>query len=104
MDLLANRLYYSIFHAVSALLLMDGIKTGTHKGASSQFGKYYVLSGVFKREDGMLYSRLQTMREKADYENVFSLSKEDGRIIMEKAADLRDRLCVLVKEKIKLHS
>lgn len=30
-DLVSNRLYYSIFHAVSALLLMDGIKTGTHK-------------------------------------------------------------------------
>lgn len=25
-DLVSNRLYYSVFHAVSALLLMDGIK------------------------------------------------------------------------------
>lgn len=46
-DLVSNRLYYSVFHAVSALLLMDGIKTGTHKGASSQFGKYYVITGAF---------------------------------------------------------
>lgn len=58
-DLVSNRLYYSIFHAVSALLMLDGIKTGTHKGASSQFGKYYVLTGVFNREDGLLYSRLR---------------------------------------------
>ncbi len=37
-DLVANRLYYAVFHAVSAMLLVDGIKTGTHKGTSSQFG------------------------------------------------------------------
>ena len=77
-DLVSNRLYYSIFHAVNALLLLDGIKTGTHKGTSSQFGKYYVLTGVFDKQDGILYSRLQTMREKADYQNIYSLSREDG--------------------------
>ncbi len=66
-DLVANRLYYAVFHAVTAMLLVDGIKTGTHKGTSSQFGRLYVLSGVFSRQDGILYSRLQTMREKADY-------------------------------------
>ena len=70
-DLVANRLYYSIFHAVNALLLIDGIKTGTHKGTSIQFGKSYVLTGIFSRLDGILYSRLQTMREKADYQNVY---------------------------------
>lgn len=99
-DLVSNRLYYSIFHAVSALLMLDGIKTGTHKGASSQFGKYYVLTGVFNREDGLLYSRLQTMREKADYGNVFSLSKDEGKVIIDLAADLRNRICRLIKEKI----
>ncbi|MDE5982210.1 MAG: HEPN domain-containing protein, partial [Duncaniella sp.] len=41
-DLVANRLYYSVFHAVTALMLADGIKTSTHKGTSSQFGQHYV--------------------------------------------------------------
>lgn len=93
-DLVANRLYYSIFHAVTALLSSDGIKTATHKGTSSQFGKYYVLTGKFSKEDGILYSRLQTMREKADYQNTFSLSAEEGSelIIRTKAllAKLKD--------------
>ncbi len=31
-DLVANRLYYSIFHAVTALMMADGIKNNTHKG------------------------------------------------------------------------
>lgn len=61
-DLVANRLYYSVFHAVTALMLADGLKATTQKGISSQFGFHYVLTGKFSREDGILYSRLQTMR------------------------------------------
>lgn len=91
-DLVANRLYYSVFHAVNAMLLIDGIKTGTHKGSSVQFGKSYILTGVFDRADGILYSRLQTMREKADYQNVFVLSEEDGSALIESAKELRDKI------------
>ena len=74
-DLVANRLYYAVFHAVNAMLLIDGIKTGTHKGTSIQFGKSYILQGLFSREDGILYGQLQTMREKADYQNIFKHTK-----------------------------
>lgn len=98
-DLVANRLYYAVFHAVNAMLLIDGINTGTHKGTSVQFGKAYVLTGIFSRQDGMLYSRLQTMREKADYQNVFSLEETQGRELIQLAADLQGRICRYVSQK-----
>ena len=63
-DVVANRLYYSVFHAVSALLINDGHKVGTHKGAILMFGQHYVKEGKFPIEDAKLYSQLQTMREK----------------------------------------
>ncbi|MDE6255305.1 MAG: HEPN domain-containing protein [Muribaculaceae bacterium] len=88
-DLVANRLYYSIFHAVTALMLFDGIQTKSHKGTSAQFGKYYILTGRFPREAGILYSRLQTMREKADYQNVFILPEEEGVILIEEVKMLQ---------------
>jgi uncharacterized protein (UPF0332 family) len=99
-DLVANRLYYSVFHAVNAMLLIDGIRTGTHKGASMQFGKSYVLTGKFSREDGILYSQLQTMREKADYQNVFVLEENEGRALIESAQELRQRICDYVLKKL----
>lgn len=99
-DLVANRLYYAVFHAINAMLLIDGIKTGTHKGVSLQFGKSYVLTGIFNRKDGILYSRLQTMREKADYQNTFSLDEEEGRQLIASADELRLRICNLVKSKL----
>ncbi len=91
-DLVANRLYYSIFHIVTALLMKDGIKVQTHKGTSSQFGRYYVLTGKFDREDGSLYSRLQTMREKADYQNVFNLNSVDGEKLLAQTRILQEKI------------
>lgn len=91
-DLVANRLYYSVFHAVTALMLLDGIKTATHKGTSSQFGQHYVLTGQFSREDGMLYSRLQTMREKVDYQNTFSITPDKGAKLIADAQALQSRI------------
>lgn len=91
-DLVANRLYYSIFHVVTALMMKDGIMVKSHKGTSSQFGKYYVLTGKFSRDSGLLYSRLQTMREKADYQNTFSLSEEEGKGLIEAVKELQKEI------------
>lgn len=99
-DLVTNRLYYAVFHAVNAMLLIDGIRTGSHKGTSMQFGKSYVLTGIFRREDGVLYSQLQTMREKADYQNVFTLKENKGRELIELADELRKRICHYVYDKL----
>lgn len=76
-DMAANRLYYSIFHAVSALLIKDGHKVGTHKGVVLLFGQHYIRTGVFTIEEGRLYSQLQTMREKADYVCTFQTSETE---------------------------
>lgn len=91
-DLVANRLYYSIFHAVTALMMEDGITVHTHKGTSSQFGKYYIQTKKFEREDGILFSRLQTMREIADYQNIFCISEEEGIKLIEITKNLHSRI------------
>lgn len=100
-DLVANRLYYSVFHAVTAMMLYDGIKTSTHKGTSSQFGRYYVLTGKFSREEGILYSRLQTLREKADYQNTFKLSVEEGNSLLKDTKALQEHIINNVLSRMK---
>jgi uncharacterized protein (UPF0332 family) len=39
---MANRLFYSMFHAVSALLINDQREVGSHKRAAIRFHQYYV--------------------------------------------------------------
>lgn len=76
---LANRLYYSLFHAVSALLISEGHEVGTHKGAAIRFQQYFVKTKLFSVEEGRFYSQMQTMRESADYNCAYDVSKEEVR-------------------------
>ena len=66
-ETIANRLYYSVFHAVAALLIKDGHSVNTHKGTVGQFGLYYVKTGIVPSECGRLYSQLQMLRNNSDY-------------------------------------
>ena len=36
-SIIANRMYYALYYAASALLIHDGHKVGTHKGVISLF-------------------------------------------------------------------
>ena len=42
-DVVANRIFYAAFHAVSALLIHDHIEVRSHKGAGLMFGQKYVI-------------------------------------------------------------
>lgn len=72
----ANRLYYALFHAVSALLINGGLNVKSHRGILSLFGQNYVRTGIFSREDGSLLSDLVIMRDNADYNCFFEANKE----------------------------
>ncbi len=74
---LANRLYYALFHAVSALLISEGYEVGTHKGAVIRFQQYFVKTKLFSVDDGRFYSQMQTMRENADYNCSYDVSEEE---------------------------
>ena len=71
----ANRLYYALFHAITALFVSDGIPVHSHNGMKIRFGKEYVLTGLTTDEEGKLLSQMETMRERADYDATFKASK-----------------------------
>lgn len=75
-DTLVNRMYYAAFHAVSALLIHNAIRAQTHKGAIILFNKEFVRTGVFSAEEGHLFSQLESLRERGDY-NCFVETTED---------------------------
>lgn len=76
-DNVANRLYYSLFHAVSALLIRDGYNVSTHRGAVGTFGMHYVTTGIFSIEEGKHYSHLQGLREKSDYNCTYNAEEKE---------------------------
>jgi uncharacterized protein (UPF0332 family) len=71
-----NRLYYSCFYAVIALLLKNNIETQTHDGARIQFGLNFVKTGVVDRKFGQLFSKLFDFRQKGDYGDLFDFDQQ----------------------------
>ena len=95
-DTIANRLYYAVFHAVSALLIRDGHLVNTHKGAISAFGLHYIRTGVLPQELGRLYSDLQIMRNNSDYNCSYDVTREEIEPKIEQAERFIARISELV--------
>ena len=70
-----NRLYYSIFYAVNALLVANEIITKSHSATKSQFSLHFVKTGEFDKKYGKLLSELFDWRQKGDYENIFDYNE-----------------------------
>ena len=62
-----NRLYYSGYYLVSALLYKNQIKAVTHNGVRTEFFQHFVKPGVISKEFGKLYANLFGWRQESDY-------------------------------------
>lgn len=98
---LANRLYYALFHAVSALLIIDGREVGSHKGAAIRFHQYYIRQGIFTEDEGSFYSQMETLREKADYNCFFKVSETDIKSRIEPTRQLIEKIKTYIANKDK---
>ena len=81
----ANRIYYSVFHAVNALFINDGLQVKRHKGSHALFSQHFVKTGRLPLEYGRFYNNLQSLREKSDYNCFYDVDEQDVIDGMEKA-------------------
>ena len=96
-NMAANRLYYALFHAITALFVKDGHKVGTHRGTKAAIGEHYVLTGKISPEHGRLFAQLSSLRDKADYDVIFKASENEILLFKEQAVDfilrVKELLC-----------
>jgi uncharacterized protein len=74
-----NRLYYSCFYAVIALLLKNDIETRSHNGARTKFSDVFIKTGLIDIKFGKLFSQLSDYRQKGDYGDLFDF---DDKIVL----------------------
>ena len=72
-NLVANRLYYAVFHMASALLIDKGFTSKTHSGVICLLGQEFATKGLLDKDEMRLVSRLQNMRHAGDYDDMLSL-------------------------------
>ncbi|HSV88298.1 MAG TPA: HEPN domain-containing protein [Bacteroidales bacterium] len=64
-----NRIYYSCYYIVSALLIIKSIEASSHKGIRQMFGLHFVQSGLVSKDDGRFFSDLYDRRQTGDYDD-----------------------------------
>jgi uncharacterized protein (UPF0332 family) len=71
-----NRLYYSAFYLVSALIHQKGNKAESHNGTKTQFNLHFIKPGIISLEHGKLYANLFDWRQESDYADFIDFEKD----------------------------
>ena len=75
--MIANRMYYALYYAASALLINDAHAVNTHKGVMALINQYYVKTGSLSKDDGRLFANIFAFRQGSDYDDFIDASEED---------------------------
>jgi uncharacterized protein (UPF0332 family) len=95
-----NRLYYSSFHLVDALMTLNNITTKTHEGLKTKFFQVYIKSGKFDKDFGKLYAKLIDWRQESDYSVFVDFEGNDILPLIDKVDKFNNLLLKSIKEKL----
>ena len=91
-----NRLYYSSFYAVTALLLKSGKQFAIHSAVMSEFNRTYVKTGKVNVAWSKFYQKLFDDRQESDYIPTATFEHSDILQRIEQAASLIKTICDLI--------
>lgn len=81
----SNRAYYSIFHAIKAILALEETDFKKHSSVIAYFNKEYISKTIFPKELGKRVSEARFFREKSDYVDFYIVTKEECQTQIETA-------------------
>lgn len=71
-----NRIYYSMFYSVQALLVFNEKSFSKHGQVKGYFNREFIKAGVFPKEFGKLFNTVFEYRQKFDYVDLLVPEKE----------------------------
>lgn len=73
-----NRSYYSIFHAVRAILAFEKFDSKKHSGIIAYFNHNFISKSIFEKEYSKILMGAEKIRNKSDYNDFYIASKFDA--------------------------
>lgn len=96
-NLAANRLYYALYYAASAVLINMGVPTKSHSGLITQISLHLVKTGILSIDDGKLLKVMFELRHEGDYEDFIEVQQEDIEEYTPKVTELIAKFKQLIK-------
>lgn len=94
-----NRSYYAIFHGIRAVNILDGFDASKHSSVIAHFNQYFVHTGEFERGLYKIIDGAYRIREKSDYSDFFTASREDSAVQLEHAETFVKEVEAYVRKK-----
>jgi uncharacterized protein (UPF0332 family) len=94
----ANRLYYALYYAATALLVRDKHSVYTRGGVIILLNQYYVKPAILTKEDGWLYGRVFAFRQGSDYDDFIDANEEEVMVYLPKVKDLVAKIVSLINQ------
>jgi len=80
-----SRAYYAMYHAAKAALSTVNVFPKTHQGVVSEFGRRFVLTGIFPKELGRNLADAKAARETYEYSVTAEIGKPEAETILSNA-------------------
>lgn len=74
----ANRAYYAMFHAMRAVMALDGEDRKKHSGVVAYFQENYIKSEIFDKDYSYAIKNAFLIRQESDYEDFYVVSKSEA--------------------------
>lgn len=94
-----NRSYYSIFHAIRAILALDNFDSKKHSGVIAYFREKYVKTGIFTKNYSIIIGNAFDVRNNSDYVDFFETSMDDAKGLVENAKSFLNVVEAYLKER-----
>ena len=82
-----NRSYYSIFHAIRALLAEKHIDFKKHSAVISYYRQHYIKTKIFPEKYSDYVGKAFVLRNNSDYEDFYIVARSDAKTQYEHAEE-----------------
>jgi uncharacterized protein (UPF0332 family) len=92
LDSTVNRIYYSMFYAVNALLITKGLYSSKHSGVRAIFNREIVNKGLIEKQWGEFFADMFDRRQKGDYKDFVKFEKQDVEEWLKKSEEFINKI------------
>ena len=92
-----NRVYYSMFYAVQALLALHKVSFTKHGQVKGYFNRELIKTGIFSVDMGKLYNKVFEYRQKFDYVDFAVPDRDMVSEYIEKAREFHAKINEYIK-------
>lgn len=93
-----NRAYYSIFHAIKAVLALERVDFKRHKDILAYFNQHYIKTEKFPKMISKKISQASKVREDSDYDDEFIPNDDETKLQIDTAKELIELVEKYLKE------